>query len=432
LGAAGYLILSGGSWALLIPTGAATATWTLPWFGPVTVKDFAHTVSVGNVVAVVIQLAFELSRGKNIGDSLPAMVRDYALFHGGVALICTGWAVLRLRALALRQSYGKAQKIPWRSRLWGRPAIGNRPMLWKELFVESGLRLNSLGRILVGVLIAASFIPVGFIFDEFLRQIVQPNRGVFYWSAWESLNRAMNIWVRLLGSMVACLMLLAVAARASSSISNERDRQTLDALLTSPLESNTILFSKWIGNILSVRWAWLWLGAIYALAVFTGGLHFLALPLLLGAWLVYAFMVSGIGMWFSMVSRTTLRATLWTLLCTAGAGVGHWLVWMCCIPLFVTMRGEPTLVKWLRDFQVGFTPPSALGFSFSFCTLDFYERGQGLERTWEAVLYGLLGVVAWVVLGMLLAVASSTRFQVLTGRLPAQRLPTPETLRAQP
>src|SRR6266851_9603208 len=163
LGAAAYLIVSGASWLLLLPTGLSTATWTVPWLGPVTVADFARTVSIGNIVAVCIRLSITVGGGKNIADMLPAVLRDYALFHGCVALVCTGWAVLRLRALALKQSYGKAQKMPWQTRFWGRPAVGSRPMLWKELFVESGLRFNSLGRILVGVLVLASFIQPVFI-----------------------------------------------------------------------------------------------------------------------------------------------------------------------------------------------------------------------------------------------------------------------------
>src|SRR5262249_18306175 len=150
---------------------------------------------------------------------------------------CSSWAVIRLRALALKQSYGKVQRLEWRTRFWGRPAIGNQPMLWKEIFIESGLRLNALGRIFVSVLVSASFIPVVFIFDEFLSGMLRPAGGSFYRSSWDALSRAMNIWVRVLGSLVACLTLLAVAARASSSISNERDRQTLDGLLTTPLDS---------------------------------------------------------------------------------------------------------------------------------------------------------------------------------------------------
>ena len=54
-------------------------------------------------------------------------------------------------------------------------------------------------------------------------------------------------------------MLLAVAVRASGSISGERDKQTMDGLLTTPLDGHTILLAKWVGAILSVRWGWVWL-----------------------------------------------------------------------------------------------------------------------------------------------------------------------------
>jgi hypothetical protein len=267
--------------------------------------------------------------------------------------------------------------------------------------------------------VVAGFVPLIFIVDDFIEGPTWAGRP-----SWELLSRSMNIWVRVLGSLVACLLLLAVAARASSSICNERDRQTFDALLTTPLDSNTILFAKWIGNILSVRWAWLWLGTIYALGLVSGGLHPLALPLLLGAWIVYAFVVSGIGLWFSMVSRTTLRATLWTLLCTTGAGVGHWVVWMCCFPLRIALHREPTVVEWFGKFQVGFTPPVALGWAFPFCSLNFRENRQ----TVEAILFGVLGVVCWIVLGAFLALVTSTRFRAVTGRTP---LPRPQAAHAQ-
>jgi hypothetical protein len=149
--------------------------------------------------------------------------------------------------------------------------------------------------------------------------------------------------------------------------------------------------------------------------------------LLAGAWIVYAFVVSGIGLWFSMVSRTTLRATLWTLLCTTAAGVGHWLLWMCCMPLAITNR-EPEVFQWIGKFQLGFTPPLALGFSFSFSRVDFNYYGRADDWALEAILYGVLGLVCWIVLGACLAIANSTRFRVLTGRM---RLPRPQTTGAQ-
>src|SRR6202011_4056052 len=85
--------------------------------------------------------------------------------------------------------------------------------------------------------------------------------------------REVNIWVRLAGTFVCCLTILGVAVRASTSIGNERDRQTLDSLLTSPMDSGTMLWAKFIGTLLSVRLAWVWLGLIWAIGVVTGGMH---------------------------------------------------------------------------------------------------------------------------------------------------------------
>src|SRR5439155_9045547 len=199
---------------------------------------------------------------------------------------------------ALRHAQGDTRRTARRRRSWFRPRVGTRPMLWKELFAEPGLRLNVPARIVVFLLIVGSFVPVGFIFWEFLTSshsaALGPGFRSRYIEPWKELADSMNIWVMVLGTLVACLMLLAVAARAAGCISNERDRQTFDALLTSPLESNSILFAKWLGNIFSVRLAWVWLGSIYVLAILTGGLDAAELPFLLLAWTVYAGAVSAL------------------------------------------------------------------------------------------------------------------------------------------
>src|SRR5207248_700973 len=141
--------------------------------------------------------------------------------------------------------------------------------------------------------------------------------------------------VRVAGTLVACLLLMAVAVRASSAVSLERDRQTIDGLLTTPLDSDAILLGKWLGAVFGVRRGWLWLGALWGVGVLTGGLHPLALVLLVVTWLTYAAFLAGLGTWFSVASRTTLRATTWTLLGAVAAALGHWLVWMCCTPFLI-------------------------------------------------------------------------------------------------
>jgi ABC-type transport system involved in multi-copper enzyme maturation permease subunit len=426
LGAVGYLLLSGGGWFLLTAPTAWAYTLTPAWLGAVTVEDAVRGISIGNPLVQVGQVIYALERGKRVADILPPMLANYALFHGVAALLCVGWSILRLRALALQQSYGKQQKLSAQARFWGRPRVGSHPMLWKEVIAESRLRFNFLGRIVLILLIVGSFVPVIMIFGYFLQELRTSfaGRPRIYggYDAWEQLAEAMNWWVRIIGTAVACLMLLAVAARASSSISNERDRQTLDGLLTTPLDSNNILFAKWVGNICCVRWAWLWLGVIFALGLGTGGLHVLAVPLLLGAWLVYAAVLSGLGLWFSLVSKTTLRATIWTLLSTAGAGVGHWLLWICWLPFTITLSREPALIRWLYKLQAGLTPPLTLADPFCFRGEEFTNRhNTRAGDQWEVLAFGVFGVFCWAVVAAVLWSVTSARFRVVSGRVPFRR-----------
>src|SRR5207245_9364422 len=143
---------------------------------------------------------------------------------------------------------------------------------------------------------------------------------------WGNLGIAINQWVRRAGTIVALLTLLGVGVRAAGTISGERDKQTFDNLLTCPVRSQTILFAKWLGSILGVRWAWLWLCLIWCLGFLTGGVEFYILPWVLFAWFVYACFVASLGMWFSTKLPTSQRATIWTLITLSVLFGGHLVV----------------------------------------------------------------------------------------------------------
>src|SRR5262249_17489514 len=139
------------------------------WQSPVTLGDLANWFNAGNIIeAVFVRLDYiGFGRGSAINDALPDVVRDYVIFHGVVARIGVGWAVLRLRAIALKEAYSKPHQARLGVRLIGRPEVGTRPMIWKEVFAEPGLRLHWFGRILVMLLIVVSFLPLAFIFYYF-------------------------------------------------------------------------------------------------------------------------------------------------------------------------------------------------------------------------------------------------------------------------
>jgi hypothetical protein len=277
--------------------------------------------------------------------------------------------------------------------------------------------LNWLAWIGVLLLVALSFLPTVIIFLEF---ISYPSRSYGWYgrTPWQEVGFSMNIWqLRVAGTLVACVLLIAVAVRAATCVSSERDRQTLDGLLTSPLDSTEILFAKCLGNVLSVRFAMLWLLAIWGIGVLTGGLHILALPLVAAAWLIFAAFLSVMGTWFSMVSKTTLRATVWTLLCTAVLGGAHLVVWMCCGPLlFLGGPGDGRAAEFLIKFHLGLTPPFALGF-LQFHGEEFRGPYAGTEAG-QFMAACLFGLFIWALGTVIFFVGANARFRALTNRLP--------------
>jgi ABC-type transport system involved in multi-copper enzyme maturation permease subunit len=378
------------------------------------VNSAVNGINSGNLIWGLYRLG-EATYSNTPGEfatTLLSVLGNFAIFHGVVALATSIWAVIRLRQVALKEGAGRTAKLPWTARVFHRPDVGSQPMVWKELFAEPGLRFNWLGRSIIALLVFLSFAPVAFIlyFAE-----SRPWRGY-----WEELTMYMNMYARTTGTLIACLTWLAVAVRASSTLSGERDRQTMDALLTSPLDTSSILFAKWLGSIASVRWAWLWLGTIWFLAVVSGGMQTAAVPAMIGAWFVYAGCFACVGLWFSLVCRTSLRATLWTLLTTVMLGGGHWLVMAfgCYIPAeLMSFSGRD--LEYVLKFQAGQTPPAVL-FIFGIHGEEFRGTHSSQEFL-ELIGFCVLGLGAWSVGGLALAVLVHHRFQALSHRLEGRR-----------
>jgi ABC-type transport system involved in multi-copper enzyme maturation permease subunit len=302
----------------------------LGWSWPAWVAD-------GNILIVLYQVRAGWERESFRDTTLPTLLLHYGVFHGALTLLCVTVAVLRLRRAAWPRS--RPDRKGWLGRLrLPRPAPALWPMLWKELFVEPRLRLGRVGRVCVVVVILASLVPVWWFHTGY---------------SWSDSLVALDVWGRLLVTGGVCLALLGVAVHAAGSISGERERHTLDSLLTTPLTRGEILFAKWLGSILSVRRTGLILLAVWLVCTGVGGGRGVALLGCAVAWVVYAGCFAMVGLWFSVTCRSTRRATLWTLGTLALLGLGHW------APRFFV--GAPEELEWPHTIAVfGLTPPVAL------------------------------------------------------------------------
>jgi ABC-type transport system involved in multi-copper enzyme maturation permease subunit len=305
--------------------------------------NWLASISDGNLGVVLYQVR-EGWDGEDFRDStLPKLLLHYGVFHGALTLLCVTAAVLRLRRAAWPRSRPDRKAWLGRHRLL-RPRIALRPMLWKELFVESRLRLGRFGWTCVVLVVLASLVPVMWFY------VWTSYRGPHY----DAIVRdACNVWGRLIVTGGACLALLGVAIHAAGSISGERERHTLDSLLTTPLTPRDILFAKWLGSILSVRRIGLVLLVIWLVCTGFSGSCVVLLIACAVAWVVYAGCFAMLGLWFSATCRSTRRATLWTLGVLTLLGIGHWVPWF-----FVRQPDQLKLPHTVAFF--GLTPPAAL------------------------------------------------------------------------
>jgi hypothetical protein len=220
-----------------------------------------------------------------------------------------------------------------------------------------------------------------------------------------------NIWSRVVGGPVACLLLLRVAVRAAGSLTGEREARTLDGLLATPLGDREIVREVWLGSILNIGpLAW-FLAAAWGVGLLTGGISPLSLPLLAAAWSVYAAFAAALGLWCSLRCRTTWRATGLTAALLLAVTVGHWLVHPA-EPLFVPSTEDP---RWLDDFHwYALSPPASLdALTFPLFPSAWYGLRHG-SRLANAV----LGVGLYALAALLLYRRVLVRFGPVTGRMP--------------
>lgn len=392
-------------------------------------------VGAGNAIVGLFRVYGSLA---NPTDELWPAARDYCVFHAVVGIACCAWASTRLRIWhrqpppvlppepAPLVSLANAD-FPERARPVlagrGRPPVGERPMLWKEVHIEPGLGMAGVSRALGPVpvvlgLFALTYLTLGFC----AMSAVNPSA--------DSLARLVNGLVRGLGTPVLCLMLVGIALRAAGTMTVERERQTLDSLLTTPLADRDILGAKWLVSLWSVRKGLWVLGALWFLGLLFGGLHPLALPLLLFAAVVYAAVVASLGLFLSLTNRSTLRATLWTLLAAVGLAALPWALWNLVVWAILLAGWEhdmPTLVHF-DAYQL--MPPMTL-WLFSFLAADITQRQV---ISWQLIAT-LLGGVTWY--GLLAAGLwglACRRFEAATGRLAAdgRAAPSPKRPHGRP
>ena len=238
----------------------------------------------------------------------------------------------------VHKAVGRVRAIPERRRVWGDvahelarpyrealhgpqrgftvPWLGHAdPLLWKELHFAG--RLSAADReTAVGcgaAVLAATVFGLGM--TAFIGSSVEIHRGT--WT-----GQALTPVLRVVLTGGAMALGLVVGVRAAASVARERQEQTLDGLLTLPVDRAAVLRAKWVAPLVWVR-PWLW--AVAAVAVAGGALlaaHPVGLAVAVAQAASFLVFADTLGLWLSVRCRTVVRATVLLLVGLMGAWIG--------------------------------------------------------------------------------------------------------------
>jgi ABC-type transport system involved in multi-copper enzyme maturation permease subunit len=216
-----------------------------------------------------------------------------AALWGSLTAGCLGLAIARLRPAYNRQLAGGGRKA--RGRVGRRIQVTDDPIRWREQHVEGIAPLAIFRRVPRGVGLTAIVALVVFF-------------SLWWW------RDAMHL-VDVLGIWVVQLTVLVVAIRCSGAVTGERERQTWEPLLLSPLEIQDLIEGKLRG----ILWATFpYLAAFAAPAVVSALLKRQGLVVCwiaggLGATWLMAYTAGAAGLWCSARAKSSWRALLGTL-----------------------------------------------------------------------------------------------------------------------
>lgn len=347
------------------------------------------------ILTGVIVGASGTARGAAFGE-LFDFVRNQLILSFLLAALAT-WGVRRTH---LREST-KAAKRRWRLSHWFRPAVGNRPMLWKEVFAEpAAAKLGWVGRIAASLIVIGVMIPTvyAFLYSIGPHASGRSHEEYLWYTAW-------------MGTIIACGGLLLVAARAASSITSERERDCWMSLISTPLEPGEIVWAKIIGSVWSLRGVVALLLFLWGSAVLLSPQFLIAVPFLLGTFVLLAFYAAALGVNFSLRCRNSLRAMAATLVTALFIG-GLYL--FCCMPVMIAAMPR----RADQGAFLVFTPcvPFLLAFPTIACAAgEHLFSGPRNEGATMMFAY-LVGTVAYAIAGIALTSASIGNFERLAGR----------------
>jgi ABC-2 family transporter protein len=330
--AVAYTVTLGTSWISLPPVALLLLprVWpaVVPWVAPVAVRMLD-----GSPLGVVTSVLGVIPRGPLV----PSVLRMIAI-HATASSALVAWAIVRLRPssralhdLEGRAAYIRALRARWRPR----PACGDDPVLWREMYSRPTARsiefviARLLNMVWMGLLAyfiwlfaAPAFVemsqrgygpgPSDAAYPELnpmARMLVAKASGLPMIAATGRSRLDFNIVLRQVTGILGSIYFLVLAGTASESVMNERERDTWLGLIATPLTGWEILRAKMLGTLWKTRSMGLLILSLWTVGLLTGALHPLGFLAGIVAACVFCWLGSILGVSISLWSLDRAQAT---------------------------------------------------------------------------------------------------------------------------
>jgi ABC-type transport system involved in multi-copper enzyme maturation permease subunit len=323
------------------------------------------------------------------GEAGPALAASsFWLVMGAAGTSVAAWR-MRPTCLATGEVVKKSRRSIWV------PPLGERPMLWKELYIERVGTLGRFGRWL-GALITVSIgggsvVLVAII----LADLFWPRDDG--WAA--GATRFLTIFLTgASATFMGWLLQWAIGLRAAVAIASERERGTWDALLMSPLEPREIVQAKVFGSLYALRWLVAAMILAWTLGLAVGAVSTYDYIVWIAENAVMGALMAAIGVRCSLSLPTATKAMTWT--------IGLWLTSLVAVAFLALAVISIVLLivfaAWLTAVNYGYVVPNSTPWS----------PGISWEMGWP-----LTADLVTVFFTILIVLDTALRFDQIAGRM---------------
>jgi ABC-type transport system involved in multi-copper enzyme maturation permease subunit len=327
-------------------------------------------------------------------------------------------AVCLLRPV-FRAQEGAAGQPRRASRAWwrrARPPCGDDPMLWKERhpprpgrvarffgFLAALAVVGGIGYGALRVALPLLYFQCAHLLSSDIQWADTP-----FWL--ERQRRALNVFLRGAVPILFSFFALVVTSGAACGITVERQSDTWDGLLTTPLSARAILRAKMVGAVWQPRWLAVLILGLGALGLSTGALHPLGAAAALVELAALTWFATALGTWASLVARNTSQAS--------GVAGGILLFANGLAPAVEAAIGSQSVLAWLGCMPMVaalslFRPADLRTGRLDLVAAAGLPQGDG--PTW-VVAVCIVSVVAYTLGGAAFTLLARTMFDRAVGR----------------